>query len=55
MTLSGHGDEIYDICFSPANPWLLLSSSKDASLRLWNVQTAVCVGIFAGEIKSFSF
>lgn len=51
LTLSGHGDEIYDICFSPANSGLLLSSSKDASLRLWNVETATCVGIFAGETK----
>ena len=49
LTLSGHGDEIYDICFSPTNSSLLLSSSKDTSVRLWNVQTATCIAIFAGH------
>ena len=49
LTLSGHGDEIYDLKFSPTNPWLLVSASKDESLRLWNVQTATCVAIFAGH------
>eukprot|EP00550_Attheya_septentrionalis_P009413 CAMPEP_0198297212 /NCGR_PEP_ID=MMETSP1449-20131203/36033_1 /TAXON_ID=420275 /ORGANISM="Attheya septentrionalis, Strain CCMP2084" /LENGTH=586 /DNA_ID=CAMNT_0043998085 /DNA_START=156 /DNA_END=1916 /DNA_ORIENTATION=- len=49
LTLSGHGDEINDIKFSPTNDWLLLSASKDESLRLWNVQTATCVAIFGGH------
>ena len=48
-TLSGHGDDIYDLKFSPANEWLILSASKDESLRLWNVKTSTCVAIFAGH------
>jgi polycomb protein EED len=48
-TLSGHGDDIYDLKFSPTDPWLLLSASKDESMRLWNVQTCTCLAIFAGH------
>jgi polycomb protein EED len=47
--LPGHGSDIYDLKFSPVDEWLLLSASKDDSLRLWNVQTATCVAIFAGH------
>jgi polycomb protein EED len=49
MTLSGHGKDIDDLKFSPANEWLLLSASKDESIRLWNVKNATCVAIFAGH------
>lgn len=54
LTLSGHGDEIYDMKFSPTtddmgSKWLLLTASKDESLRLWNVQSATCIAIFAGH------
>jgi len=49
LTLIGHGDEIYDLKFSPIDPWLLISASKDESLRLWNLQTATCVIMFAGH------
>jgi polycomb protein EED len=49
MTLSGHGKDIYDLKFSPTDEWLLLSASKDESIRLWNVQKATCVAIFAGH------
>lgn len=49
MTLSGHGHDIFDLKFSPADEWLLLSASKDESVRLWNVKTGACVGIFSGH------
>jgi polycomb protein EED len=49
MTLSGHGKDINDLKFSPANEWLLLSASKDKGIRLWNVKNATCVAIFAGH------
>lgn len=49
LTLSGHGDEIYDMKFSPTDKWLLLTASKDESLRLWNVKSATCIAIFAGH------
>mmetsp|Transcript_24206 Transcript_24206/g.35383 ORF Transcript_24206/g.35383 Transcript_24206/m.35383 type:complete len:592 (-) Transcript_24206:50-1825(-) len=49
LTLAGHGDEIYDLKVSPSSPWLILTASKDESLRLWNLQSGVCVAIFAGH------
>ena len=54
LTLSGHGDEIYHMKFCPTtddmgSKWLLLTASKDESLRLWNVQSATCIAIFAGH------
>ncbi len=49
LTLSGHGHEIFDMSLCPTDEWLLLSASKDESLRLWNVQNAQCLAIFAGH------
>jgi hypothetical protein len=49
MTLSGHGNDITDLKFSPTNDWLLLSSSKDESVRLWNVLRGVNVAVFTGH------
>lgn len=49
MTLSGHGDDIYDIKFSPMNECLLLTASKDESIRLWNLKSCACVAIFSGH------
>lgn len=49
LTLSGHGNDITDLKFSPANEWLLLSSSKDESIRLWNLQRGVNVAVFTGH------
>jgi polycomb protein EED len=48
-TLSGHGDDIYDLKFSPTDEWILLSASKDESLRMWNIKTSTCVAIFSGH------
>jgi len=49
MTLSGHGDEIYDLKFSPIDEFLLITASKDESLRLWNIRSATCVVMFTGH------
>ena len=49
MTLSGHGNDVTDLKFSPTNDWLLLSSSKDESVRLWNVLRGVNVAVFTGH------
>ncbi|BDA48075.1 Polycomb group protein FIE1 [Coccomyxa sp. Obi] len=45
----GHGDAINDIAIHPMQPSLVLTASRDASLRLWNTQTKVCVLIVNGD------
>ncbi|KAH8088663.1 hypothetical protein JL720_6613 [Aureococcus anophagefferens] len=49
VALVGHGNAINDACFHPVDGALLLTASKDESVRLWNARTAVCVAVFAGD------
>ena len=59
MTLYGHGNDVTDLKFSPMDDFLLLSASKDESIRLWNIQSqqrygggggGVNLAIFAGHV-----
>ncbi|KAL1828210.1 polycomb group protein FERTILIZATION-INDEPENDENT ENDOSPERM isoform X1 [Daucus carota subsp. sativus] len=47
-SIVGHGYSINEIRTQMLEPSLVLSASKDESVRLWNVQTGVCILIFAG-------
>ncbi|CAO2206192.1 unnamed protein product [Urochloa humidicola] len=47
-SLVGHGGSINDIRTQALKPSLIISASKDESVRLWNVQTGICILIFSG-------
>ncbi|KAL5151685.1 Polycomb group protein FIE1 [Glycine soja] len=44
----GHGDSINEVKAQILNPSLVVSASKDESIRLWNAHTGICILIFAG-------
>ncbi|KAE8693418.1 Polycomb group protein FERTILIZATION-INDEPENDENT ENDOSPERM [Hibiscus syriacus] len=44
----GHGDSINEIRTQPLKPSLIVTASKDESIRLWNGHTGICILIFAG-------
>ena len=47
-TLNGHMDDVYDLKFHPQLSYLLLSASKDCSIRLWNILVPCQIAIYAG-------
>lgn len=49
QTFAGHGNSVNELRCQPLKPCLLLSASKDESVRLWNADTGVCVLILSGS------
>lgn len=48
LSLTGHGESINDVKTHPRDPALILTASKDESLRLWNLRTSSTLAVFAG-------
>lgn len=47
-TLIGHGSSVNDLVVHQNDPALLLSASKDESIRMWNLRTGAAIAVFAG-------
>ena len=47
--LFGHAGEVMDLKVSPINEWIVVSSSKDETLRIWNLKANTCVAILGGH------
>lgn len=52
--LIGHRSDIYDLKFSPKEEGILLSSSKDCTIRLWNINNCNQICIFGGPSSHLS-
>jgi WD40 repeat protein len=46
--LIGHRNDVYDLKFSPQNKNILLSASKDFSIRIWNIKNSLQIAILGG-------
>lgn len=47
-TLVGHGEAVNDLKVHPRDPALIVTASKDESLRMWNLRTGAPIAMFAG-------
>ena len=48
--MRGHGNSVNELRAHPHAPHYLLSASKDASVRLWNVDNGLVLAIFGGTL-----
>ena len=48
FTLYGHQSAVYSISISPDNQYLI-SGSYDTTIRLWNLHTKTCLGVYKGH------
>ena len=48
FTLYGHQSAIYSLSISPDNQYLI-SGSYDSTIRLWNLHTKTCIGVYKGH------
>jgi len=48
LSLIGHRNEIYDLKFHPIQNNILLSASKDYSIRIWNITNGLQIAILGG-------
>ncbi|XP_074149330.1 WD repeat-containing protein 88 isoform X2 [Sminthopsis crassicaudata] len=53
-TLKGHADWVMDVEISKSQKWII-SASKDASLRLWNIENVDHIPLFVEYRKSHGF
>ena len=48
FTLYGHQSAVYSVSISPDNQYLI-SGSYDSTIRLWNLHTKTCFGVYKGH------
>jgi len=47
-SLMGHGEAVNDMSVHPRDPALIVTASKDESLRMWNLRLGTSIAVFAG-------
>ena len=48
-TLMGHSDAVNDIVRHTTQDHIFFSASKDESIKMWNINTCICIASFAGD------
>ena len=51
--VAGHTDVVRDLCV--LSPTRFLSAANDASIRLWDLDTGVCIASFASLMEHFIY
>jgi len=48
-----HGNSVNELQIHPKYPDIMLSASKDQSVRLWNINKDICIAVFGGQNGHF--